>query len=43
VIRAQTSRSVRLAAADVVLDNGEARTLTDLKTSATQLGSWLGL
>jgi dephospho-CoA kinase len=43
VIRAQTSRSVRLAAADVVLDNGEVRTLTDLKTSATQLGRWLGL
>jgi dephospho-CoA kinase len=43
VIRAQTNRSVRVAAADVVLDNGETRTLTDLKTSATQLGHWLGL
>lgn len=43
VIRAQTSRAIRLAAADVVLHNGKQTTLTELNASSTKLGHWLGL
>jgi dephospho-CoA kinase len=43
VIRAQTRRVARLAAADVVLNNGEQSTIPRLTASATRLGRWLGL